>query len=172
MSEIKATVKFEDGSEIRLNLNEKAAPISVKNFVALAESGYYDGLCFHRIIDGFMIQGGGFKFENGRLVPAPELKPIKGEFISNGVQNPIKHKAGVISMARTSVHDSATSQFFICVADCSFLDGEYAAFGECADKESVDTAVRLGKTATGMLPPYFEDVPRKPVVIKTVTIER
>lgn len=172
MGKTKATIIFDDGSEIRLNLDEKAAPISVKNFTELAESGYYDGLCFHRIIDGFMIQGGGFKFENNRLTPARELAPIKGEFASNGVKNPLKHKAGVISMARTIDCDSATSQFFICVADCPFLDGEYAAFGECADRESVETAVRFGKTPTGLLPPYWEDVPRVPVVIKTVKIER
>ena len=172
MSEIKATILFDDGSEIRLKLNEKAAPLSVKNFTELAEKGYYDNLCFHIIIDGFMIQGGGFSYENESLIPAPELNPIKGEFASNGVKNPIKHKTGVISMARTVVHDSATSQFFICVADCPFLDGEYAAFGECADKESVDTAIRLGKVPTGMLPPYWEDVPRSPVVIKTIKIER
>ncbi len=172
MNKTKAIIVFQDGSEIRLVLNEKAAPISVRNFTELAEKGYYDGLCFHRIIDGFMIQGGGFKFENQRLIPAPALKPIKGEFASNGVNNPIKHKPGVISMARTVDCDSATSQFFICVADCPFLDGEYAAFGECEDKQSIDTAIRFGKTATGMLPPYWEDVPREPVVIKTVKIER
>ena len=170
MSDIKATLVFTDGSEIKLKLNEKAAPLSVKNFVDLAKRGYYDGLCFHRIIDGFMIQGGGFKHEAGKLIPAKELSPIKGEFASNGVKNPLKHKKGVISMARTVVPDSATSQFFICVADCPFLDGEYAAFGECADEKSVDTAVRLGKTPTGNWS-YYEDVPTEHVVIKTVTVE-
>ena len=169
---VKATIILKDGRQIRLNLNEKAAPISVGNFVELAEKKYYDGLCFHRVIDGFMIQGGGLRAEGGRLISAPELKPIKGEFESNGVKNPIKHKTGVISMARTPIKDSATSQFFICVADTPFLDGEYAAFGECADKESVDTAIAIGKVETHTLPYGYDAVPVTPVVIKTVVIEK
>lgn len=169
---ITATIILEDGRKMRLNLREDVAPISVKNFVELAEKKYYDGLCFHRVIDGFMIQGGGFKAAGSSLIPAPELKPIKGEFESNGVSNTLKHKTGVISMARTPIKDSATSQFFICVADTPFLDGEYAAFGECADKESIDTAVAIGKVKTHTLPYGYGDVPVTPVVIKTITIEK
>lgn len=160
-----------DGEQIRLKLDPSAAPISVGNFTALAKDKYYDGLCFHRVIDGFMIQGGGLRDEGGRLFPAPELKPIKGEFASNGVKNPIKHKTGVISMARTMIKDSATSQFFICVADTPFLDGEYAAFGTCADPQSVAVAKKIAKVATHTIPQGYADVPVEPIVIKTVIVE-
>ena len=130
MSKIRHIVlTVKDYGEVKLELDETAAPITVANFVKLAESGFYDGLTFHRIIDGFMIQGGdpegtgfGGSDEN-----------IKGEFRANGVDNPISHTEGVISMARSSDPNSASSQFFITVADATFLDGQYAAFGKVAD---------------------------------------
>ena len=115
--------------EVKLELDADAAPITVDNFLKLAKSGFYDGLTFHRIIDGFMIQGGdplGTGFGGSD-------EEIKGEFRANGVDNPISHEEGVISMARSSNPNSASSQFFITVADATFLDGQYAAFGRVTD---------------------------------------
>lgn len=164
-------ITMENGEQMRLELYEDAAPITVKNFVKLVEKGFFDGLCFHRVIDGFMIQGGGFVHTPKGLVPKEGAKTIKGEFLQNGVQNPVRHTAGTISMARTNVPDSASSQFFICVADTPFLDGAYAAFGHVADKASLDVAVKIGKVATGSMG-YYDDVPRSPVVIKSIRLEK
>ena len=108
-----------------MELNADAAPVTVENFMKLAKSGFYNGLTFHRIIDGFMIQGGDPE-GTGR---GGSKDKIKGEFSSNGVNNPISHVKGVISMARSQDPDSASSQFFITVADATYLDGSYAAFG-------------------------------------------
>lgn len=164
---VKIEIVMEDGGVMNFELYPDAAPISVANFAALADSGFFDGLCFHRVIDGFMIQGGGFVHKNGALIPKEGAKTIRGEFTSNGVQNPLKHTAGTISMARTNVKDSASSQFFICVADTPFLDGEYAAFGRVTDKASLDKAISIGKVRTGSVG-YYDDVPHSPVVIKSV----
>ena len=120
-----ATLEVEDYGVIELELDADAAPVTVTNFVRLAREGFYDGLTFHRIISGFMIQGGD---PNGNGTGGSAEK-IKGEFSSNGVENPIKHVRGVISMARSSDPDSASSQFFIMHKDADYLDGEYAAFG-------------------------------------------
>lgn len=169
MKTVNATINFKDGKVIRLELYPETAPITVKNFVSLASSGFYDGLCFHRVIKNFMIQGGGFEYTNG-------LKPksaatIKGEFAANGIFNDLHHAPGVISMARTNVKDSASSQFFICVADCDFLDGQYAAFGKVRDEESLAAAIAISEVKTGSWL-YYDDVPVEPVVIDTITIER
>ena len=169
MNKTKAIIVFQDGSEIRLVLNEKAAPISVRNFTELAEKGYYDGLCFHRIIDGFMIQGGGFKFENQRLIPAPALKPIKGEFASNGVENPLSHTRGAISMARSSMPNSARSQFFIVHEDSTFLDGEYAAFGYVT--EGMDIVDDICENTTGQDESDVVPVENRPVIEKIEVID-
>ncbi len=166
---IYAKIEFTDGGVINLELYPEIAPITVDNFVNLAKSHFYDGLCFHRVIDNFMIQGGGFVFDPRKGLIQKQARTIKGEFRNNGVANPLSHDKGVISMARTPVKDSASSQFFICVADAHFLDGDYAAFGKCADTESVKTAVRYGKARTGNWQ-QFSDVPFTPIVIKTVTI--
>ena len=107
---INATIEFTDGNVINLELYPEYAPISVANFVGLAKAHFYDGLCFHRVIDGFMIQGGGFTWDERRGLIQKSANSIKGEFKSNGVNNPIKHEKGVISMARTMVKDSASSQ--------------------------------------------------------------
>ncbi len=168
-NEIKAKIEFADGNVINLELYPDVAPITVANFVKLAKARFYDGLCFHRVIDKFMIQGGGFVFDEHQGLIQKQAGTIKGEFNSNGVNNPIKHVKGTISMARTAVKDSASSQFFICVADTPFLDGEYAAFGKCADEESLKVAIKYGKAKTGKWQ-YFSDVPFDPIVIKTVTI--
>ena len=111
--------------KIKLVLDPKYAPISVQNFLNLINEGFYDGLTFHRIMSGFMIQGGD---PQGTGMGGSE-KTIKGEFLSNGVENPMSHKRGVISMARSNAMDSASSQFFIVHQDSTFLDGNYAAFG-------------------------------------------
>lgn len=167
---VRAVMELQDGREIKLKLYPDAAPESVNNFVKLVGQNYYDGLCFHRVIPGFMVQGGGFKQWGIDLAPSADCANIKGEFKSNGVDNPLRHKSGVISMARTTVKNSATSQFFICVADCPFLDGEYAAFGECEDKASLDVAVEISKVRTRTLPQGYDDVPVEPIVIKTVKL--
>lgn len=131
------TLKIKDYGTITLELFKEVAPNSVSNFCHLANQGYYDGLNFHRIIKGFMIQGGWGKDTGCK---------IKGEFMSNGFNNPLKHKRGVISMARTMVKDSATSQFFIMHQDAPHLDGEYAAFGAMVDGFDVLDQVAKVKT--------------------------
>lgn len=167
---IKARMEFKDGNVINLELYPDYAPVSVANFVKLCKAHFYDGLCFHRVIDRFMIQGGGFVFDDRKGLIQKHADTIKGEFKSNGVNNPLSHKKGVISMARTPDPNSASSQFFICVADTPHLDGEYAAFGKCADQASIDVAVQYGKAKTGRWQ-HFADVPFNPIVIKSVTIE-
>lgn len=120
-----ARIEVKNYGTITLKLDGKTAPITVQNFVDLAKSGFYDGLTFHRIIKGFMIQGG----DPNKDGTGGSDKTIKGEFKDNGVKNNIKHKRGVISMARSSDYDSASSQFFIMQEDNDSLDGQYAAFG-------------------------------------------
>ena len=125
MANPKVTITMENGGTIKLELYPDVAPISVANFVSLAESGFYNGLIFHRVIPGFMIQGGD-PVGNGTGGPG---YAIRGEFANNGVENSLSHTRGVLSMARSSAMDSAGSQFFIMHADGDFLDGDYAAFG-------------------------------------------
>ena len=123
------TIVMRDGREMKGELYPEAAPQSVGNFVALANSGFYDGLIFHRVIPGFMIQGGDPK---GLGYGGPGYS-IRGEFAANGFPNPIKHTLGVLSMARSSMPDSAGSQFFIMTGDSPHLDGQYAAFGKVTE---------------------------------------
>ena len=146
-----------DYGTIKLELDEGSAPITVANFIKLAQSGFYDGLTFHRIMDGFMIQGGDPK---GNGTGGAEEK-IKGEFSQNGVPNPIRHVKGVVSMARANDPDSASSQFFITVADATFLDGGYAAFGRVT--EGMEIAEKIAKDArpvdnNGTIPPEQQPV--------------
>ena len=122
-------ISIRDYGTVTLELDASAAPITVQNFLDLAGSGFYDGLTFHRIMDGFMIQGGD---PDGNGTGGSGTN-IKGEFAVNGWDNPISHRKGVISMARARSYDSASSQFFICVADADFLDGQYAAFGHVTE---------------------------------------
>lgn len=166
---IRAVIEFTDGNKINLDLYPQYAPKSVQNFVSLCKAHFYDGLCFHRVIDKFMIQGGGFVFDERKGLVQKQAQTIVGEFASNGIANPIKHVKGVISMARTPDKNSASSQFFICVADTPFLDGEYAAFGKCADEDSIKVAVAYGKVKTGRWQ-YYSDIPLNPIVIKTIAI--
>ena len=136
-----AEITVKDYGTIKLELDEGAAPITVANFIQLAQSGFYDGLTFHRIMDGFMIQGGD-PLGNGT---GGSSEKIKGEFQQNGVNNPIRHIKGVISMARAQDPNSASSQFFITVADDTFLDGAYAAFGRVT--EGLEVAEQIAKDA-------------------------
>ena len=122
-------IEMENGARITLEMDRDAAPNTVKNFLYLASNGFYDGLEFHRVISGFMIQGG---CPDGTGMGGPGHS-IKGEFAANGFNNPLKHKRGVISMARSMNPNSAGSQFFIMHADAPHLDGQYAAFGRVTD---------------------------------------
>ena len=131
------TIDVQDYGTISLELDADTAPISVTNFINLANEGFYDGLTFHRIISGFMIQGGD---PNGNGTGGSE-KTIKGEFSANGVENDISHVRGVISMARANGPDSGSSQFFIVHEDSTFLDGQYAAFGHVTDGMDVVDAI-------------------------------
>ena len=154
-----AVITVKDYGDIKLVLDGDTAPITVKNFVELAKSGFYDGLTFHRIIKGFMIQGGDPK-GNGT---GGSDKTIRGEFSKNGVENNISHKRGVISMARSQDNNSASSQFFIVHEDSEFLDGDYAAFGHVTEGMDVVDAIASVDT-------YPNDMPSKKVVIKKISI--
>ena len=153
-------IEMENGGIIKLALDASAAPNTVKNFLSLAGKGYYDGLTFHRIIPGFMIQGG---CPDGTGMGGPGYS-IKGEFAANGVKNPLKHKRGVISMARAMNSNSAGSQFFIMHQDAPHLDGQYAAFGQVTEGMDVVDAIAAGPTG-------YADRPIEPVRIKSVTLE-
>lgn len=157
------TISVKDYGDIKLKLDEEAAPITVENFVGLVQDGFYDGLTFHRIMDGFMIQGGD---PNGDGTGGSD-ETIKGEFSSNGVDNPISHKRGVVSMARSNDPDSASSQFFIVQSDSTFLDGDYAAFGYVTDgMEVVDKICEdIEEGENGAVSP--EDQP----VIESITLD-
>ena len=146
-------------------------PITVKNFIKLAEKGYYEGTIFHRVIEDFMIQGGGYTMEDGQVKTKKGASKIKGEFSSNGYKkNTIKHVAGVISMARSSEKNSASSQFFICSATSTHLDGEYAAFGKTTDNKSTQILVNISKVKTYKYSSSFTDMPVEPISIKTVKL--
>lgn len=152
-------IEMENGGIIKLELYPDAAPITVENFVKLAKNGFYNGLIFHRVIKDFMIQGGD---PEGTGMGGAKDK-IKGEFAVNGWQNPISHKRGVISMARSRAYDSASSQFFICHADSTYLDGQYAAFGMVT--EGMEVVDEIAGVATDK-----NDRPREDVVIKSITV--
>ena len=163
----KVSIVLKDGRKINLELDRASAPITVENFLKLVDNGFYNGLCFHRVISGFMIQGGGMVQEKGVLIEKRGLKPIKGEFLNNGFKNDIKHELGVISMARTNEPNSSTSQFFICAADCDFLDKNYAAFGRTLDAESNKVVVDISNVKTHSYG-WYNDIPNEPVVIDHV----
>ena len=156
----KVIIEMENGGVMSGELYEDIAPITVENFEKLAKDGFYNGLTFHRVIPGFMIQGG-CPQGNGSGGPG---YTIKGEFTSNGWKNDLKHTTGVLSMARTMVPDSAGSQFFIMVADAPHLDGEYAAFGKIT--EGMEVAQDIANVPRGRM-----DDPIEPVRIKTITVE-
>ena len=152
-------ITMKDGSVMEGELYPEHAPQSVGNFISLANSGFYDGLIFHRVIPDFMIQGGD---PQGTGMGGPGYG-IKGEFAANGVENPIRHTRGVISMARSQMPNSAGSQFFIMHADAPHLDGNYAAFGHVV--EGMDVVDEIASVATD-----FRDKPKTPVVMKCVKV--
>lgn len=155
-----ATIEMDSGKVIKLELYPEVAPNTVNNFISLAKQGFYDGLIFHRVIPGFMIQGGD---PDGTGKGGPGYS-IKGEFKTNGFDNTLKHTTGVISMARSQSLDSAGSQFFIMAADASQLDGQYAAFGKVT--EGLDVVEEIVN-----LPRGANDRPNDPPVMKKVTID-
>ena len=152
-------IEMENGAKIKIELDRTAAPNTVNNFLSLANKGFYNGLIFHRVIPGFMIQGG---CPDGTGMGGPGYS-IKGDFAANGVKNPIKHKRGVISMARAMNPNSAGSQFFIMHQDAPHLDGQYAAFGHIV--EGMETVDAIAATPTN-----FSDRPLDPQRIKSITI--
>ncbi len=150
-------IKIKDFGVMKAELYPEAAPETVANFLELVNEGFYNGLIFHRVIEGFMIQGGD-PLGNGT---GGSDKNVKGEFAANGFDNPIKHEKGVLSMARSMMYDSASSQFFICQADCSWLDGQYAAFGYVTDGIEVVDAVASVVTDAS-------DRPKEDVIIEYI----
>lgn len=150
-------IEMENGGVIEAELYPETAPITVKNFEKLINENFFDGLIFHRVIEGFMIQGGGMDV-NGVQKKADA---IKGEFDSNGVPNPLKHDRGVLSMARTMFPNSASSQFFIMHKNSPHLDGQYAAFGKVT--KGMEVVDAIAETQTDM-----SDAPLEPQVIKTI----
>ena len=154
-----ATINVKNYGTIKILLREDIAPISVDNFISLANKGFYNGLTFHRVIKGFMIQGGCPK-GNGTGGPG---YTIKGEFLVNGINNPLSHKRGVISMARAMDYNSAGSQFFIVHKDATYLDGQYASFGETVSGiEIVDKIAKVRTTPN--------DRPYEDVIIESIKI--
>mgnify|MGYP000006558294 FL=1 len=154
------TIEMENGDIIKAELYPEIAPNTVNNFISLVKKGFYDGLIFHRVINGFMIQGG---CPQGTGTGGPGYS-IKGEFSQNGVQNDLAHTPGVLSMARAMHPDSAGSQFFIMHKTSPHLDGAYAAFGKVI--EGLDVVDKIATTRTD-----FRDRPMKPQVMKTVTVD-
>lgn len=152
-------IEMENGKEIKLELYSEKAPVTVKNFLKLVKEGFYDGLIFHRVIEGFMIQGGD---PTGTGTGGAKEK-IKGEFLANGVANDLRHERGVISMARGRANDSASSQFFIVHRDAPHLDGNYAAFGRVV--EGMDAVDEIAAVETD-----FGDRPLKEVRMKRIYI--
>ena len=159
MSNPIVTIEMEEGGIIRAELYPDVAPNTVRNFISLIQKGFYNGTIFHRVIPGFMIQGGD---PEGTGMGGPGYG-IKGEFAQNGVPNPLKHTRGVISMARSQNPNSAGSQFFIMHEDAPHLDGSYAAFGHVV--EGMDVVDEIAAVSTD-----WRDKPKTPVVMKTVRL--
>ena len=154
------TIEMEDGGEIQIELYAETAPNTVRNFVSLVSKGFYDGTVFHRVIPGFMIQGGD---PEGTGMGGPGYC-INGEFLMNGFNNELKHTRGVLSMARAMNPNSAGSQFFIMVEDAPHLDGQYASFGRVITGMDVCDPIVSVRT-------NYNDKPLKPQVMKRVTVE-
>ena len=153
------TIIMDNGDVIKAELYPEIAPNTVNNFISLVKKGFYDGLIFHRVINGFMIQGG---CPDGTGMGGPGYE-IKGEFSQNGFKNDLKHSEGVLSMARTMIPDSAGSQFFIMHEDAPHLDGQYAAFGKVVS--GMDVVDRIASVPTD-----WNDKPKTAVKMKTVEL--
>lgn len=162
MNTKKIKIIVRDYGTMTAELYPEKAPATVENFLKLVNSGFFTGLIFHRVIKGFMIQGGGFDEEFNQK----KANPIKGEFVANGfMSNNLRHSRGVLSMARTNDPDSASSQFFIMHKDAPHLDSQYAAFGKVIEGlEVVDAIADVKTTRYG----WYDDVPRTPVVIESI----
>ncbi|WP_028828431.1 peptidylprolyl isomerase [Proteocatella sphenisci] len=160
MSNPIVTMKIKDRGDIKIELYPEIAPNTVNNFISLVKKGYYDGLKFHRVIKGFMIQGGD---PQGTGAGGPGYS-IKGEFSSNGHKNDLIHEPGVISMARTMAPNSAGSQFFLMTSNSPHLDGQYAGFGKMV--EGLEIAMDIEKIKTG-----FGDKPKVDEIMEAVTVE-
>lgn len=154
------TFEMENGDTFKAELYPEVAPNTVRNFISLINHNFYDGVIFHRVIKGFMIQGGD---PEGVGIGGPGYA-IKGEFAANGFENNLKHDRGVLSMARSMMPDSAGSQFFVMHKDSPHLDGQYAAFGRVI--EGMDAVDKIAETKTN-----FQDKPKEDQVMKTVTVE-
>lgn len=164
MSNPKIKISVEGFGDMYAELYPDVAPITVENFLSLARNHFFDGLIFHRVIPNFMIQGGGFDTDFNQK----EARSIKGEFRANGVKNDLKHERGVLSMARTSAPNSASSQFFIMHKNSPHLDGQYAAFGKVYEGLDVIDAIATVPTTVKMW--MYQDCPRKDVVISSIEI--
>ena len=156
---INIEIEMENGGVIKAELYPETAPVTVDNFVGLVRKGFFDGLIFHRVISGFMIQGGAYKTDGN----VKQAESIKGEFRSNGIDNDLKHTRGVLSMARTMLPNSASSQFFIMHEDAPHLDGQYAAFGKVTD--GIEVVDEIANVPTDMYDKPIEDQ-----IIKTIRL--
>lgn len=158
-------IKVKDYGVMTAELYPEMAPLTVANFIKLSEENFFEGLIFHRVIAGFMIQGGGFT----ESMEQKETAAIRGEFKANGfAQNTLKHTRGVLSMARTSAPNSASSQFFVMHDDAPYLDGQYAGFGKLTD--GFDVLDAIATTETGNYGWYMQDVPVKAIVIEGIEV--
>ena len=165
---MRVAIVLEDGREIKIQLYPEVAPKSVENFLKLVDRKYYDGVIFHRVIEDFMIQTGGYTIVDNMVQETEEVNSIYGEFRENGFENNLLHEPGVISMARTNVMNSASSQFFICSATCPHLDGKYAAFGKVMDEASLEVVMSISRVETCNFYNVLTDFPVEPVIIKTI----
>ena len=167
---IKGSIILKDGQEINFDLFEDIAPITVSNFINLAKNNFYNILIFHRVIKNFMIQAGAYYIEDG-VIRQKKADSIIGEFSNNGIVNPLKHELGILSMARTNEKNSASSQFFICIDNCSHLDGQYAAFGKVSDEKSLKVLKSISLVKTTFINYMFADFPVKPIIIEKIIIK-
>ena len=165
---MKAIIEVKEFGTIEVELNPSVAPITVENFLTLVDRGYYDGVCFHRVIKDFMIQTGGYTYTNGKIVEKEKVNNIFGEFTANGFTNNLKHDLGVVSMARANAYDSASNQFFICTSNANHLDGNYAAFGRVSDDESLINAVNISNMKTVNKGSIFTDFLDEDIYIATI----
>ena len=170
MDKYNIEITLTNSKKIRLCLETKYAPKTVEHFIELVKQNYFDGTIFHRIIENFMIQTGGYKVEENTLMELAPAESVVGEFASNGFNNELKHELGVISMARTSDKNSATGQFFICAATCPWLDGKYAAFGKTIDEESKQVVLEVSQVETGNLGGGFTDFPYDLIGVETIKL--
>lgn len=165
---VQVVITLFDESKINLELYPDIAPVTVSNFLHLVDTNFYDGVIFHRIIKDFMVQTGGYYLDGNTIKHKEEVDPIVGEFSSNGHENNLKHTFGVISMARSSHPNSASSQFFICTGSSPHLDGAYAAFGKTVDEESNKVLEKLNHVTTTFIHSTLTDFPVPPITIKSI----